>query len=78
MVATFSQITSEVSLTPNQFHIVILTQLEEGSEGFSFSVNGVSSPVTTSSFSRVNFAVFEGPLFIGGHPDISTIQVRVI
>ena len=46
------------------------------SETVTVMVNGVTTPTNISGqFSGVDFNQFDGPLYIGGHPDLSMIQV---
>lgn len=61
-------------LDPDVWYTVTLSSLGQGSSTLQVTVNGETA-THTGSFEGVNFEVFDGPLFIGGHPLTSSIQV---
>lgn len=65
---------SEV-LSSSTLYNLTLQNLRLGSQGFLVTLNG--SPLSTihGSFSPINFDVLNGPLFVGGHPFLNTLQV---
>ena len=72
----FYQITTEgTPLSANLWYTVTLEQLSQGQDAFSVSVNGIPVSFNATDYSRVNFDLFNGPLYIGGHPTLSAIQV---
>jgi len=61
-------------LTSNLWYTVIVRNLAQGSNSLAIEVNGSPISFTSSSSSGVSFAVFNGPLFIGGIPDPTQVQ----
>ena len=41
----------------------------------SVSINGDSVQISSQDFPAINFENFNGPLYVGGHPSLSTIGV---
>ena len=41
----------------------------------SVSIDGVSVQISSQDFPAINFENFNGPLYVGGHPSLSTIGV---
>ena len=62
-------------LTRGVVHEVQLQGLGAGSDSFTLLFDG-SRASTLPDFDAVNFSVFDGPLYIGGHPQPASIQVR--
>ena len=54
-----------------------MRSIGKGSEALQVSVNGFASDFTTISGAdtELNLELLDGPLYIGGHPDISIVQV---
>ena len=72
---THSQIlTIGVPLDADVWYTITLRNLGQGSSMLQIMVNGEMAN-HTGSFEGINFEVFDGPLFIGGHPSTSSIQV---
>ena len=55
---------------------VELLGLGQGSSGFMLIVDGQTVAHTQPEFSGIDFNIFSGPLYIGGHPELAAIQVR--
>ena len=63
-------------LDTDTWYIVTLRNLSHGSDGLQVDINGQPAPsMMTSEFSGVDFGIFDGPLYIGGHPNVSAILV---
>lgn len=60
---------------PNNWYEVDLIGLGIGSLGFLLSVDNEMVPYRSDDFVGIDFNIFNGPLYIGGHPSLSTIQV---
>lgn len=75
---TTVQIVIGTPLTPNLWYTVRLEQLRQGSSAFNITINGALLAVNASQFSGLDFGQFDGPLFIGGHPNLSTIRVYTV
>ena len=48
-----------------------------GGTQMSVLINGESVQISNSEFPAINFDNFNGPLYVGGHPSISTIGVSI-
>ena len=61
---------------PDTWYSVELDGLGAGSLGVTLSVNGIMVTLTNEAFPGIDFSIFSGALYIGGHPSLSTLQVR--
>ena len=61
-------------LDTDTWYTVILRNLSSTGD-LRMEINGVDVTFIASISSGVDFSVFDGPLYIGGHPNVSAIQV---
>lgn len=62
---------------PGTWYTVEFIGLGGGGSRFTLSVDDITVPHTPASFPGINFNVFSGPLYVGGHPSLSEIQVSL-
>ena len=72
------QTEATTELAVNRWHDVTLSGL--GSDSLHVSINGTSAGITTISGTDVvlDLQSLDGPLYIGGHPQIVDVQVCII
>ena len=78
-VPTSSQIISRGDpLDANVWYTATLRNLSSGSQAVQLEVNNQTVLLIPGEFAGINFDVFDGPLYVGGHPSLDMIQVYII
>ena len=72
------QIEVAVALTVNAWHEVTLSSIGSGSDALQVAINGTAIDLMTTSGTDtvLDLTQLDGPLYIGGHPDIAEVQVK--
>ena len=67
-------------LDANVWYTATLHNLSSGtgSQGVRLEINNQPVLLTLGEFAGINFDVFNGPLYVGGHPSLDMIQVYII
>ena len=75
----FVQIEVSTELGVGEWNEVTLRNIGEGTGALQVLVNGVNSDHTTVSGrdTLLNLELLDGPLYIGGHPNILEVQVHM-
>ena len=63
------------TLSVNSWHNVTLTDISAGSLLLHIAVNGADAPFG-GGYPSLNFSLLDGPLFVGGHPNLQDVMVR--
>ena len=67
------------ALNANTWHEVTLTDLGGGSEVLQVSVDGSIASFTSSGADPPpDIELLDGPLYIGGHPSFTSVQVATV
>ena len=62
-------------LDTNAWYTATLRNLTLGNQGVVLEINNDQVLLISGEFAGINFDIFDGPLYIGGHPFLNTIQV---
>lgn len=74
----FPQILSRgYPLDTNAWYTATLRNLTLGNQGVVLEINNDQVLLISREFAGINFDIFDGPLYIGGHPFLNTIQVCI-
>lgn len=65
-------------LDTNVWYTVTLRNLTLGNQGFVLEINSEQVALIIGDFEGFDFDIFDGPLYIGGHPSFGMIQVCIL
>jgi len=64
-------------LDANVWYTATLRNLSSGSQAVRLEINNQPVLLIPGEFAGINFDIFDGPLYVGGHPSLDVIQVYI-